>query len=88
MTTMASQIFSLTVICSTFYWDVDQREHQSSAPLAFVRGIHRDRWIPTQRASYAENVSFDDVIMNMMMLNSQKSVMGNVWWGIIDSSFR
>ena len=23
-----------------------QRKHQSSASLAFVRGIHRDRWIP------------------------------------------
>ena len=24
----------------------DQRKHQSSASLAFVRGIHRDQWIP------------------------------------------
>ena len=28
------------------YSDADQRKHQSSASLAFVRGIHRDRWIP------------------------------------------
>ena len=46
MTTMASQITSLTVVYSTVYSDVDQRKHQSSASLAFVRGIHRDRWIP------------------------------------------
>ena len=46
MTTMASQITSLTVVCSTVYSDADQRKHQSSAPLAFVWGIHRDRWIP------------------------------------------
>ena len=46
MTTMASQITSLTVVYSTVYWDADQRKHQSYASLAFVWGIHRDRWIP------------------------------------------
>ena len=46
MTTIASQITSLTVVYSTVYSDVDQRKHQSSPSLAFVWGIHRDRWIP------------------------------------------
>ena len=46
MTMMTSQITSLTVVYSTVYSDADQRKHQSSASLAFVRGIHRDRWIP------------------------------------------
>ena len=46
MTTMAYQITSLTVVYSTVYSDADQRKHQSSASLAFVWGIHRDRWIP------------------------------------------
>ena len=46
MTTMASQITSLTVVYSIVYLGVDQRKHQSSASLAFVQGIHRDRWIP------------------------------------------
>ena len=46
MTTMASQITSLTVVYSTVYWDADKRKHQSSASLAFVWGIHRSRWIP------------------------------------------
>ena len=46
MSTMASQITSLTVVYSTVYSNADQRKHQSSASLAFVRGIHRDRWIP------------------------------------------
>ena len=41
MSTMASQITSLAIVYSTVYWDVDQRKHQSSASLAFVRGIHR-----------------------------------------------
>ena len=44
MTTMASQITSLTVVYSTVYLDADQRKHQRSASLAFVWGIHR--WIP------------------------------------------
>ena len=43
MGTMASQITSLTIVYSTVYSDADQRKHQSSASLAFVRGIHRDR---------------------------------------------
>ena len=46
MTTVASQITSLTVVYSTIYSDADQRKHQSCASLAFVWGIHRDRWIP------------------------------------------
>ena len=46
MTTTASQITSLTVVYSIVYSGADQRKHQSSASLAFVRGIHRDRWIP------------------------------------------
>ena len=38
---MASQITSLTIVCSTVYSGADQRKHQSSAWLAFERGIHR-----------------------------------------------
>ena len=41
MCAMASQINSLTVVYSTVYSGADQRKHQSSASLAFVRGIHR-----------------------------------------------
>ena len=46
MTTMESQITSLMVVYSIVYSGADQRKYQSSAPLAFVRGVHRDRWIP------------------------------------------
>ena len=46
MTTMASQITSLTVVHSIVYSNEDQRKHESSASLTFVLGIHRDRWIP------------------------------------------
>ena len=46
MSAIASHITSLTIVYSIVYSDTDQRRHQSSASLAFVRGIHRDRWIP------------------------------------------
>ena len=41
MGAIASQITSLTIVYSTAYSDADHRKHQSSASLAFVRGIHR-----------------------------------------------
>ena len=58
MSAIASRITNLTIVYSTVYSDADQRTHQSSASLAFVRGVHR--WpvnSPAQRASNAENVS-------------------------------
>ena len=54
MGAMASQITSLTIVYWTVYSGADQRKYQSSASLAFVRGIHR--W-PAQRTSNAKNVS-------------------------------
>ena len=62
---MASQIASLTIVYSTVYSGTDQRKHQSSASLAFVRGIHRlpCSELPAQRDCNAENVPIDDVIM-------------------------
>ena len=41
MGAMASQITSLTIVYSTVYPSIDHIKHQSSASLAFVRGIHR-----------------------------------------------
>ena len=49
MTTIASQITSLTIVYSIVYSDADQRKHQSSASLTGE--------FPAQMASYAENVS-------------------------------
>ena len=51
MGAMVSQITSLAIVYSTVYSGVDQRKHQSSASLAFVRGIH-----PAQMVSNAENI--------------------------------
>ena len=41
MSAIASQITSLKIVYSIVYSDADQRKYQSSALLAFVRGIHR-----------------------------------------------
>ena len=61
---MASQITSLTSVYSTVHSGEDQREHQSSASLAFVRGIHR--WpvkSPHKGPVTRKMFPFDDVIM-------------------------
>ena len=58
MSAMASQITDVSNVYSTVCSDADQRKHQSSASLAFVRGIHR--WpmnYPHKGDSNAENVS-------------------------------
>ena len=66
MTMLASQITSLTVVYSIVYSGVNQRKHQSSASLAFVREIHRGpvnfphKW-PVTRKMFP----FDDVIMQL-----------------------
>ena len=46
MIEIASQITSLTVVYSIVNSGAGQSKHQSPASLAFVWGIHRDRWIP------------------------------------------
>ena len=69
MGAIASQITSLTIAYSIIYSDADQRKHQSSASLAFVRGIHPGpvnsphKW-PVTRKMFP----FDDVIMNMVLV--------------------
>ena len=64
MSAMASQFTSLTIVYSTVYLGADQRKHQSSAPLAFVRKIHR--WpvnSPHKGPVTRKMFPFDDVIM-------------------------
>ena len=52
MSMMLSQITSLTIVYSTVYSGAEQRKHQSSMSLAFVRVTSE---FPAQRASNAEN---------------------------------
>ena len=71
MGVMTSQITSLANVYSAVYSSADQRKHQSSLSLAFVRAIHRwsvnspHKWPVTWNA-----FPFDDVIMcNMPNMN-------------------
>ena len=61
---IASQITSLMIVYSVVYSDADQRKHQSSASLAFVRRIHRGPVnSPNKRPVTRKMFPFDDVIM-------------------------
>ena len=64
MGTMVSQITSLAIVYSSVYSGADQRKHQNSASLAFVRGIHRWPVIsPHKRPVTRKIFPFDEVIM-------------------------
>ena len=64
MGAIASQITSLPVVYSIVYSDADQRKHQSSASLVFVRGIHRGPVnFPHKRPVTLKVFPFDDVFM-------------------------
>ena len=76
---MAPEITSLTIVYSTVYSGADQRKHQSSASLAFVREIHRGpvnsphKW-PVTRKMF----QFDDVIMNLCQTTTPQNNMHNL----------
>ena len=64
MSTMVSQITDILIVYSTFCLGADQIKHQSSASLAFMRGIHR--WpvnSPHKGPVTPKMFPFDDVIM-------------------------
>ena len=69
MSAMVSQITSSMIVYSAVYPGADQREHQSSASLAFVRGI--PRWPVNsahKRPVTRKMPPFDDVIMHWISL--------------------
>ena len=65
MSAMASLITSVSIVYSTVCSGTDERKHQRSASLAFVRGIHR--WpvgSPHKRPVTREMFPFGDVIVS------------------------
>ena len=74
MDAKASQINSVPIVYSTVCSGADQRKHQSSASLTFVRGIHRG-WVnyPHKGSVTRRMFPFEDVIM--VCTNS----ISNVW---------
>ena len=79
---MASQITSLTIVYSIVYSGAEQRKHQSSASLAFVREIYPmnspHKWPVTRKV-----FPFDDVIMFLTKLEdvvtSKSRVVSKPW---------
>ena len=82
MSAIAAQITSLTIVYSTVYSDADQRKHQSSASLAFVRGIHRG---PVNSPHKCKNIGHSPrhrIAHLNIRLFSELSGRLTVWWFI------
>ena len=70
MSSMVCQTTSLTIVYSTVYLGADQRKHQSSASLAFVRWIHRWPVNSLHKGPVTRKMfPFDDVIMKIAHLS-------------------
>ena len=75
MSLVASQITSLTIVYSTVYSGADQRKHQTSASLAFVRGIHRGpvnsphKWPVTRKMFPSDDVMISSDAANIICGN-------------------
>ena len=85
--TMGSRITNVSIVYSTVCSGANQRKNQSSASLAFVRGIHR--WpvnSPHKEPVTRRMLPFDDVIMQWSISNDlpQKRFL-IVWQFIIRS---
>ena len=77
MGVMASQITSLTIVYSTIYSGADQRKHQSSVSLAFVKRIHQlPVNSPLKGTVMWKMFQFDNIIM---MKTYQPRTEGLTW---------
>ena len=65
MIVMALRITAVSIVCLTIFSGADQRNHQSSALLAFVGGIHRSPADSSQKGPLTtrKTFPFGDVIM-------------------------
>ena len=80
MGTMASQITSLTIVYSAIYSGADQRNHQSSASLSFVWGIHRGPVNSPHKGPVTRKMfPFDDVIMTVQLESCSHQGPFTIW---------
>ena len=64
MSAVASEITSVSIVCSTVCSGAEQRKYQGSASLVFVRGIHRWPTDSPHKGPVTQKMfPFDDVIM-------------------------
>ena len=69
MSAMASQIIGVSIVFSTVCWCTNQRKYQSSASLAFARGIHRWPVDSPHRGPVTRKMfPFDDIIISLLQL--------------------
>ena len=93
MGAMASQIISVSIVYSTVCSGADQRKHQSSASLAFVRGIHRWPVNSPQKGPVTRKMfPLDDVIMgcyvrHILALNRHQTNFNDDSWFFRNVSF-
>ena len=73
---MTSRITNISPVCLTVCPGAHQRKHQSSASLAFVRGIHHWPADSTRKEPVTWNMfPFDDVIMCCPPLSAKKGAL-------------
>ena len=69
---MASQITSLTIVYSTIYSAADQRKHQSSTSLAFVRNSPH-KWPVTRKCFHLMTSSCSSIVNRLYNHNGAKA---------------
>ena len=72
MGAIAAQITSLAIVYSTVYSDADQRKHQSSASLAFVRGIHRRPVNSPHKKHIMHTLAINFAVDNLLTILDEK----------------
>ena len=79
ISTMASQITGVRIVCSIVCLGADQRKRQSSASLAFVMGIHRSPVnFPSLRPVTRKTFPFDGVIMDVIISVAQQILLASL----------
>ena len=82
----ASQIIGVSVVYSTVVSDTDQRKHQTSASLAFVRGIHRwpvnspHKWPVKRKCFHLMTSSYEPEVCFMRPLPPMSSQSAELQW--------
>ena len=73
MSTMASQITDVSIVCSTVCSGTDKKNHQSSVSLAFVRGIHRSPVVFPHKGPITQKMfPFDGVLLMQFYFHNHK----------------
>ena len=74
MSAMVTQITSVSIVCSTVFFIRRSKKNQSSASLAFVRGIHRSPVGSPHKGPVTRHHEMDSFI------NSWSTALPSHWW--------